>query len=68
MGDVSYTIPLFDFFPVTLQFWDGDEEFDPVLKLMWDRRTLDFMRYETTYYAADHLLQRLLETMGRAEG
>ena len=56
MGDVSYTIPLFDFFPVMLQFWDGDEEFDPVLKLMWDRRTL-----------ADYLLERLLEIMGRAE-
>ena len=65
VGDVSYTIPLFGFFPVTLQFWDGDEEFDPVLKLMWDRRTLDFMRYETTYYAADHLLQRLVVTKQR---
>ena len=50
-----------------LQYWYGDEEFDPVLKLMWDRRTLDFMRYETTYYAADYLLGRLLEIMGRAE-
>ena len=68
VGDVSYTIPIFDFFPVTLQFWDGDEEFDPVLKIMWDRRTLDFMRYETTYYAADHLLQRLLGIMDGAEG
>ncbi len=65
VGDVSYIIPLFDFFPVTLQFWDGDEEFDPVLKLMWDRRTLDFMRYETTYYAAGHLLERLRELMDK---
>ena len=63
VGDVSCTIPLFDFFPVTLQFWDGDEEFDPVLKIMWDRRTLDFMRYETTYYAAGHLLERIREEM-----
>lgn len=67
VGDVSYIIPLFDFFPVTLQFWDGDEEFDPVLKLMWDRRTLDFMRYETTYYAAGHLLERLRELMDKEE-
>ena len=36
VGDVSYTIPLFDFFPVMLQFWDGDDEFGPVLKIMWD--------------------------------
>ena len=59
VGDVSYQIPLFDFFPVMLQFWDADEEFDAVLKIMWDRKTLDFMRYETTWYAAGHLLERL---------
>ena len=63
VGDVSYQIPLFDFFPVTLQFWDADDEFDAVLKIMWDRRTLDFMRYETTWYAAGHLLERLEEEM-----
>ena len=61
VGDVSYQIPMFDFLPVTLQFWDADDEFDAVLKIMWDRRTLDFMRYETTYYAAGRLLERLEE-------
>ena len=61
VGDVSYRLPLFDFLPVVLQFWDGDEEFDPVLKLMWDANILDFMRYETTFYAASHLLERLRE-------
>lgn len=61
VGDVSYQIPMFDFFPVSLQFWDADDEFEAVLKLMWDRRTLDFMRYETTYYAAGRLLERLEE-------
>ena len=25
-GDVSYEIPLFDFLPVVLQFWDADDE------------------------------------------
>lgn len=59
VGDVSYQIPMFDFLPVMLQFWDADDEFEAVLKLMWDRRTLDFMRYETTWYAAGHLLKRL---------
>ena len=63
VGDVSYQIPMFDFFPVTLQFWDADDEFDAVLKLMWDRRTLEFMRYETTYYAAGRLLEQLQELM-----
>ena len=66
VGDVSYRIPMFDFFPVTLQFWDADDEFDAVLKIMWDRRALDFMRYETTWYAAGHLLDRLEELMKEA--
>ena len=67
VGDVSYRIPMFDFFPVTLQFWDADDEFDSVLKIMWDRRTLDFMRYETTWYAAGHLLGRIEELMEAAD-
>lgn len=67
VGDVSYRIPMFDFFPVMLQFWDADDEFDAVLKIMWDRRTLDFMRYETTYYAAGRLLERLREMMEEAD-
>lgn len=66
VGDVSYQIPMFDFLPVTLQFWDADDEFDAVLKIMWDRRTLDFMRYETTWYAAGHLLDRLEQLMEEA--
>lgn len=61
VGDVSYQIPLFDFMPVILQFWDGDDEFAPVLKLMWDENALDYMHYETTYYAVSHLLQRIKE-------
>lgn len=67
VGDVSYQIPLFDFLPVTLQFWDADDEFDAVLKIMWDRRTLDFMRYETTWYAAGHLLDRIRQLMEEAD-
>ena len=47
--------------PVILQFWDADEEFDAALKIMWDTNTLDFMRFETTFYASNHLLERLKE-------
>lgn len=65
-GDVSYLLPLFDFMPVILQFWDADDEFDAALKLMWDTNTLDFMHFETTFYAANHLLQRLAEA-GRVD-
>lgn len=59
IGDVSYRIPLFDFLPVVLQFWDADDEFGAVLKIMWDRRVIDFMHYETTFYATGHLMEQL---------
>ena len=64
VGDVSYKIPLFDFLPVILQFWDADEEFDSVLKFMWNENILDYMHYETTFFAASHLLSRLTELAG----
>lgn len=58
-ADVGYTLPLFPFLPVQLRFWHGDEEFPPSLQLLWDEHTPQFMRYETTYYAARHLFDRL---------
>ncbi len=63
VGDVSYRLPIFDFLPVILQFWDSDEEFGPVLKLMWDENILSYMHYETTWFAAAHLWERLAGLM-----
>lgn len=65
-GDVSSIIPLFDFFPVMLQFWDADEEFGAVLKFMWDRNTTDFIHYETVAFASGHLIERLKECIEEA--
>jgi len=67
VGDVSYRLPLFDFLPVVLQFWDSDEEFGPVVKLMWDENILSYMHFETTFFAAGHLLNRLSEIMDLTE-
>ena len=63
VGDVSSTIPVFDFLPVMVQFWDADEEFGAVLKFMWDEHTTEFMHFETVAFATMHLIDRLLETM-----
>lgn len=65
-GDVAYQIPLFDFLPVVLQFWVSDEEFPASLKVMWDENILSYMHYETTFFAAHHLMERLKEEMQRA--
>ena len=58
-GDVSFRLELFPFLPVLVQFWHADEEFPPTLQLLWDANTLSFMHYETVWYAAGHIRQRL---------
>ena len=63
VGDVSYRLALFDFLPLIFQFWDADDEFPPSLNLLWDRKLLDFMHYETSFFAAGHLFRRLREMM-----
>ena len=62
-GDVSYEIPLFPFLPVLLQFWCSDEDFPADLQIFMDENVLDYMRFETTFYAVGHLLDRIKESM-----
>ena len=59
-ADACYEIPLFPFFPVLFQFWDGDEEFPPKITILWDKNSLQFMHFETLYYAMNHLLERII--------
>ena len=62
-ADMTCRIPVTDFFPVLLQFWEGDEEFSPRLLLLWDRNTTEFLRFETTFYLQGDLLERLKNRM-----
>ena len=63
-GDLCYDLDLFPDLPVRLRFWHADEDFPPSLDLLWDRNTLQFLRYETTWFAAGVLRGRLQEEMG----
>lgn len=58
-ADLTCLIPVTQFFPVLLQFWEGDEEFSPKLTLLWDRNTDQFMHFETTFYLQGDILARL---------
>ncbi|MBR4078892.1 MAG: DUF3786 domain-containing protein [Christensenellaceae bacterium] len=60
-GDISYRIPMFDFLPVLFSFWRSDDEFPADIRLLWDTNVLDFMHYETLWFAAGHLMRRLEE-------
>ena len=62
-ADVTCRIPVMPFFPVLLQFWEGDEEFPPKLMLLWDRNTDKFLHFETTFYLQGDLLERLKSRM-----
>lgn len=62
-GDISYTMVLFDDLPITLQFWFGDEEFPSTLRFLWDENALQYLKYETMYFAKDLLLEVLRQNM-----
>ena len=63
VGDVAGILDVFPFFPVVFQFWEGDEEFPAQLRILWDRNTLSFVRYETAWYIASALLERLAKLL-----
>ena len=58
-ADVTCKIPVTPFFPILLQFRDGDEEFPPQFTILWDRNTPGFLHFETTFYLQGDLLERL---------
>lgn len=58
-ADLTCRFAVTDFFPVLLQFWQGDEDFPPKLLILWDRSTDQFMHFETTFYLQGDLLERL---------
>lgn len=60
-GDLAFRIPMFDFLPVRFSFWRSDEDFLPEVRVLWDTNVLQFMHFETLFYAAGHLLKRMEE-------
>jgi len=62
-GDVSYVLRLFDELQVYFQFWDGDEEFPPQLRFLWDTNTEQYVHYDTLFYIVSMLLNRMKELM-----
>lgn len=57
--DMGWTVELFDGLKIALQFWFGDEEFAPRLRFLWDANALQYLRYETMYFAIGLLKSKL---------
>ena len=63
VGEPGYVLLAFPFLPVYMQYWQGDEEFPPQLRFLFDVNAVDFIHYETIYYLIEFLIQRLFELL-----
>ena len=63
-SDVGFIIHAFEFMPVMLVFWDGDDEFEAQANLLFDANITDFIHEETVCCIAGELMQRLKEQAG----
>lgn len=62
-GDAAFILYPFSFLPITLQYWEADDEFPANLKFMFDENILEYMHFETTFFMVSHLLRRIRELM-----
>ena len=61
-GDLGFAFPVFaGGLDLRLSFWAADEDFPASLRLYWDKNVLDYIRFETTYYAGGFLLEELMD-------
>lgn len=60
-ADLAFILPFFEELRIAVQFWHGDDEFAPRLRVLWDANADQYLRYETMYYAIGLLKARLLE-------
>ena len=60
-ADLTFEMPVLPGFSVLFQFWDGDEEFQPKILLLWDKVSLSYLHFETTYYLQGDLLKAILQ-------
>ena len=60
-GIVLSRLPVLPFFPVLLRFWEADDEFSAQLQFLWDRNSMRYLTYETSFYTHGAILDRLLE-------
>jgi hypothetical protein len=48
---------------VAIQFWEGDDEFPPRVRWLWDENALMYLKYETMWFALGLLRSTLRAEM-----
>ena len=61
---MGYVIHAFPWMPLTVIFWDGDEEFDAQANMLFDAEITDFLHEETVVCVASDFARRLGEESG----
>ena len=64
-ADIGYTIELLDGVKVFIKLWYADEDFPAKFVCLWEENVLQYIRYETTWYAVGLLMERIKEYMHR---
>lgn len=63
-GDVGYVINAFDCIPLTILFWDGDDEFEAQTNILFDADITDFLHEELVVSIAAELASKLAMEAG----
>ena len=58
-GDAACVFEVFPGFYAVFQFWEGDEEFPPSVRFLWDDNALSYLRFETLFYVMGGFLERI---------
>ena len=69
-ADASAQFNVVDDLAMQVHFWCADEDFPPSLELFWDENVLQYMHYETVWYANGFIISEIekrLNPFGRAE-
>ena len=62
-ADEAYSMALFEGLRIAVLFWEGDEEFPPRVRYLWDANALMYLKYETMYFALSILRAAVLGLM-----
>lgn len=58
-GDAAFIFPIFDGMEGVFQFWEGDEEFPPSVRFLWDDNIHHYLKFETVWYVAGRVFELL---------
>ncbi|MFC1900169.1 DUF3786 domain-containing protein [Chloroflexota bacterium] len=63
-GDISVTVPAFEYVPITFVLWKGDEEFSPEANILFDSTTTDYLSTEDLIVLCEIITWKMVRSLG----